>query len=71
MDVALPHLNGVEAAAQIREVAPAAKIVFVSCNSDPDVRLAALNAGGCDYILKSLAGRQLIDAIKVVLRFAP
>ena len=71
MDVALPHLNGIEAAAQIREVAPAAKIVFVSGNSDPDVRRAALNAGGCDYVLKSLAGRQLIDAIKVVLSFAP
>ena len=71
MDVALPHMNGIEAAAQIREVAPAAKIVFVSGNSDPEVRLAALNAGGSDYVLKSLAGRQLIDVIKVVLRFAP
>ena len=67
MDVALPHKSGIQAAAEIREAVPNAKIVFVSGNSDPDVRRAAIDAGGCDYVLKSLTGRCLMDAIKRAL----
>ena len=68
MDVTLPRMNGIDAAALIRDVAPSAKVVFVSSNGDPEVRRAALTAGGCDYILKSRAGRELIDAIKFAVR---
>ena len=42
MDVALPRMNGIPAAALIRDVAPAAKVVFVSGNCDPEVRRAAM-----------------------------
>ena len=68
MDVSLPHKSGIEAAAEIQEAVPSAKIVFLSGNCDLDVRRAALAAGGCDYVLKSLAGRQLIDAIRFSLQ---
>lgn len=68
MDVSLPHKDGIQAAAEIRAAVPSAKIVFVSGNCDPQVKRAALEAGGCDYVLKSLAGRQLIDAITLALR---
>jgi len=67
MDIALPRMNGIQAATLIRDVAPAAKVVFVSGNSDPEVRRAAMATGACDYVLKSLAGRQLIDSIKLAL----
>ena len=67
MDISLPRLNGIQAAAVIRNVAPKAKIVFVSGNTDPEVRRAALEAGGCDYVVKSLAGRQLIRAIRLAI----
>jgi DNA-binding NarL/FixJ family response regulator len=66
MDVTLPHMNGIAAAGAIRDAVPTAKVVFVSSNCDPDVRNAALNAGAAGYVLKSLAGRQLIDAIRQV-----
>jgi DNA-binding NarL/FixJ family response regulator len=64
MDVALPHMNGIEAARQIRRVAPATAIVFLSGDDDPVIRRAALAAGGRDYVLKSLAGRELVNVIK-------
>ncbi len=67
MDVSLPHKSGIQAAAEIREAVPTAKIVFVSCICDPDVRRAAIDAGGCDYIPKSLTGRYLTDAIRRAL----
>ena len=70
MDVLLPHMNGIEATAAIRDAAPATKVVFVSAIDDPAVRLAALNAGGHDYVLKALAGRRLIDVIRRVFREA-
>jgi two-component system, NarL family, response regulator DesR len=66
MDVGLPHKNGIEAAAEIHGAVPEAKIIFVSCDADPGVRQAALGAGGSDYVRKSQAGSQLIDAIKLV-----
>ena len=67
MDVSLPHKNGLEAAAEIHEAVPAAKIIFVSCNSDPGIKQAALNAGGSDFVCKSQVGSQLIDAMKLAL----
>ena len=70
MDVGLSHMNGIEATAAIRDAAPATKVVFVSAVGDPDVRLAALNAGGHDYVRKSLAGYLLIDVIRRVFRDA-
>lgn len=71
MDISLPHLDGIQAASVIRGIAPAAKIVFVSGNTDPDVRRAALDAGGCDYVVKSLAGRELIGAIRLAMSTVP
>jgi DNA-binding NarL/FixJ family response regulator len=68
MDVGLPHMNGIEAAAKMREAAPAAKVVFVSGVTDPHMIRAALDAGGVAYVLKSLAARELIPAIKHALQ---
>jgi two-component system NarL family response regulator len=70
MDVRLPHMTGIEAAAKMRDAVPAAKVVFVSGVDDPNVISAALNAGGVEYVLKSRAGRDLIPAIRRALGFA-
>src|SRR5262245_8470935 len=67
MDISLPRVSGIQAAAVNRSVAPRAKIVFVSGNTDPEVRRAAKEAGGCDYVVKSLAGRELIGAIQIAM----
>src|SRR5271169_5916393 len=37
LDIGLPVLNGIEAAGRIRKLAPAARIIFVSQESSPDV----------------------------------
>ena len=66
MDVRLPHMDGIQAAEIISGVAPEAKIVFVSAVDDPDVKRQALDAGGHDYVVKTLAGRDLVQAIRLV-----
>ena len=71
LDVGLPKANGIEAARQIRERAPASAILFLSESSDPDVIKAALNAGGSGYVLKAAASKDLIAGTKAVLKGEP
>ena len=67
LDIGLPNLNGIEAAIRIRQVAAGAKIIFLTQNSDKDIVLAALGTGAHGYVLKSDAGRELLNAIAGVL----
>jgi DNA-binding NarL/FixJ family response regulator len=67
MDVNLPELSGIQAAARIRGLSPESKILFVSQNLDFDVALAALDAGGFGYVVKSDAESELLTAIDAVM----
>ena len=67
LDISLPKLNGLEAARQIRRVAPKSTILFLSGESDPDVVRNALSAGGLGYVLKSDAAQDLLTGIESVL----
>lgn len=68
LDIRLPSLNGIEAARQIRQRVPQAKILFVSSSADVDVVRAALSAGGHGYVLKWDVAVALVPGIKSVLR---
>jgi two-component system, NarL family, nitrate/nitrite response regulator NarL len=67
LDISLPKLNGLEAARQIRRVAPKSTILFLSGESDPDVVRNALSAGGLGYVLKPDAAQDLLTGIESVL----
>jgi DNA-binding NarL/FixJ family response regulator len=67
MDVALPWLNGIEAARQIRRLIPEVKVLFVSSVSDPQTVRAALRAGALGYVLKSDAHESLLHGLGAVL----
>jgi two-component system response regulator NreC len=66
MDVAMPILNGIEAARQITAKLPATAIVFLSMHSDESYVLRALKAGARAYLLKDSAEYDLIQAVKAV-----
>ena len=66
LDIGLPTLSGIEAARQIRTIAPKAKILFVSENYSMDIARSTLNAGGSGYVIKSDAGSELLPAIEAV-----
>jgi two-component system response regulator NreC len=66
MDVAMPTLNGIEAARQISAKHPQIAIVFLSMHSDEAYVLRALKAGARAYLLKDSAEYDLISAIKAV-----
>jgi len=67
MDVAMPHLNGVEAARQILSRNPEIAIVMLSMHSDESYVLRSLKAGARAYLLKDSAEADLIAAIQAII----
>jgi DNA-binding NarL/FixJ family response regulator len=66
-DLAMPLLNGIEAAGQMRKQNPQSKIIFLTMHPEELFVRQALAAGGCGYVLKSSAGDELITAINDAL----
>lgn len=68
LDISMPKLSGIEAAARIRLVAPQSKVLFVSQNTDSDIAHLALSEGAQGYVLKSKIDHELLPAIEAVLQ---
>ena len=66
MDVAMPGLNGIEAARQITAKLPQIAVVFLSMHSDEGYVLKALKSGARGYLLKDSAEQDLINAVVAV-----
>ena len=66
LDIAMPNLNGIEAARQISAKMPDIEIVVLSMHSDESYVLRALKAGARAYLLKDSAEADLITAIRTV-----
>jgi DNA-binding NarL/FixJ family response regulator len=67
MDIGLPSLNGIEAARQIRKLVPESKIIFLSQESSAEVVQEAMGVGAAGYVIKVMAGRELLTAVGAVL----
>jgi DNA-binding NarL/FixJ family response regulator len=67
MDIAMPELNGIEAARQISAKLPRTAIVFLSMHSDESYVLRALKAGARGYLLKDSAEQDLIHSVQAVM----
>ena len=66
MDLAMPNLNGIEAARQIVEKNPNIAVAVLSMHSDESYVIRALKAGARAYLLKDSAESDLIGAIKAL-----
>jgi DNA-binding NarL/FixJ family response regulator len=67
LDIGMPILNGIKVAPRIVRTSPNSKILFVTQESDSDVRTAALATGAKGYLLKSRVVPELIPAIDALL----
>ena len=67
LDINLPNLSGIDAARQIRTVAPESKILFLTQESDPDVARTALRSGARGYVLKEDLVGDIVAAIEAVI----
>ena len=66
LDIGLPGLSGIEAARQIRKVAPEVKILFLTTYDSVECVVAALGTGARGYVLKASAGSELVRAIEAI-----
>jgi len=66
LDIAMPLLNGIEAARQIHEFLPRTKIVVISQQADRHYVQAAFRAGASAYVIKQSAAADLLAALDEV-----
>jgi DNA-binding NarL/FixJ family response regulator len=68
MDIAMPDLNGIEAARQIIAALPRIKVIALSMHADKRYVMEMLKAGASGYILKDSAFEELACAIRTTLK---
>jgi DNA-binding NarL/FixJ family response regulator len=67
MDIAMPVMNGIEAAQRICQEHPRTAIIILSAHSDEGYVMRALQAGARGYLLKDSADNDLCQAVRAVL----
>jgi DNA-binding NarL/FixJ family response regulator len=68
LDIAMPEMNGIEAARRLNRLLPSTKIVFVTQRIDPAYMHAAFAAGAMGYVAKQSASTELVTAIQLALQ---
>jgi len=66
IDVAMPKVNGIEATKQIKALYPSVAVLILSAYDDDQFVFSLLEAGAAGYLLKSIRGRELVDAVRAV-----
>jgi len=68
LDNHLPGVNGVDALPALHEAAPSARVLMLTVSEDEQDLAAALRAGACGYLLKTIEGDALVVAIRRAMR---
>ncbi len=68
MDIAMPDLNGIEAAQMIHLKCPTVRIVMLSMHATAEYVYRAFAAGASGYLLKEMAVEEVITAVRTVHR---
>jgi DNA-binding NarL/FixJ family response regulator len=71
MDIAMPRLNGIDAADQIIRKHPDTAVIILSMYSDEEYVMRALTAGVKGYLLKDTAEAELVNAVRAVAEGKP
>ncbi len=68
LDVAMPLLNGLDAARELKKILPGIKLIFLTMNADSDLASEALRIGASAYLLKTSHPSELLQAIHNAVR---
>lgn len=68
LDNHLPGVSGIDALPALRLAAPAARILMLTVSEDEADLAGALRAGACGYLLKTMEGDALVEAIRRAAR---
>lgn len=68
MDISMPKLNGMKAAATLKRVAPDIKILTLTRHTDTAFLQELLKAGVSGYVLKQSSSDEIIRALRAIAR---
>jgi DNA-binding NarL/FixJ family response regulator len=71
IDLSMPELNGLEATREIRKELPETEVLVLTMHENDELIRESLIAGARGYVLKTDAGRRLVDAIEALSRHQP
>ncbi|HJZ83384.1 MAG TPA: response regulator transcription factor [Pyrinomonadaceae bacterium] len=71
LDYSMPELNGLEAARQIHHEMPGTEILIFTMHETEQLIRDVLAAGARGYVLKSDAGRHLVNAVEALSHHKP
>jgi NarL family two-component system response regulator LiaR len=66
VDVSMPKLDGIGATKQIKELNPGVAVLILSAYDDDQFVFSLLEAGAAGYLLKTVRGQEIVDAVRAV-----
>src|SRR5690348_12691736 len=70
LDIAMPRLDGIEVCRRMREGGDRTPVLMLTARGEVDDRVAGLDAGADDYLVKPFALRELLARLRALLRRA-
>lgn len=67
LDISMPGMNGLDVAQRLHDRCPAVKVIILSMVSDSESIYRAFQAGALGYLLKTSAGREVVQAVRATL----
>ena len=71
LDISMPRMTGLQAVAEIRRRKPELRCLMLSMHENERYLYEALKAGAAGYVLKSVADRDLVNAVRAAMRGEP
>ena len=70
LDIAMPRVDGLEVCRRLREGGDSTPVLMLTARDEVDDRVAGLDAGADDYLVKPFALRELLARVRALLRRA-
>ena len=68
LDIAMPHVDGLEVCRRMRQAGDRTPVLMLTARDGIDDRVAGLDAGADDYLVKPFALRELLARLRALLR---
>jgi DNA-binding NarL/FixJ family response regulator len=68
LDVSMPKMTGIQAAAELHKRKPELKVLMLSMYDSEQFLFEALKAGAAGYVLKSTADEDIVEACRATMR---
>jgi len=70
LDIAMPRVDGLEVCRRLRDGGDTTPVLMLTARGEVDDRVAGLDAGADDYLVKPFALRELLARVRALLRRA-